>query len=327
MARRNIRKNSPTVDSVGGNPVLTNVAMSFAQSSDLFFAHRLFPDVSVNEQSGRYNVWDRADANRDSFRVVGPSSQYPMGEARLSKDAYACNVLKYSEMISDEARANSSIINLQMKASERVALKAMLRRDRHLAENFFKTGVWTGGTGGTDVTPSTKWDNASTNPIPGIKTEIRLLQKKAGLSRRNIKMLLTPEVFDAMTENPIIFARWENVQPAMVTEQMIAQLLGIGEVIVGESIYATSEEGSDTPETDFVLSGEKALLVAVTPSPSIDTPSAGYTFTWTGLNPGGLMIDNLDRRDLDSLQVKGRQAFDMKATATDLGVFFDNVLT
>ncbi len=88
-----------------------------------------------------------------------------------------------------------------------------------------------------------------------------------------------------------------------------------------------SAEGAGTAAQAFVW-GKKALLLYVPARPALDEPAAGYTFTWN-LEDTGLTVNVIptrqDDRDRDFL--KGKHAFDFKVTASDVGVYFDNVIS
>ena len=75
--------------------------------------------------------------------------------------------------------------------------------------------------------------------------------------------------------------------------------------------------------------GKNVLLAYANPSPSIEQPSAGYTFSWKGYfgaSGAGLRIKQfrIEPREVD--RIEGEMAFDMKATATDLGCFLANAV-
>lgn len=321
---------NPTVNDVHTNGPLTNIAIAYSQDPANFFASRVFPIVPVKHKSDRFYVWDRADWNRDSAAQVAAGDEYPIGVKRLSSQPYSCDVYKYSEMIADEERDNSdSVLDLDMTSAENVMRKHLIRMDRKFTENFFTTGVWTGSVSGSDVAPGAKWDDKSSgDPLEDLRPEIRSLTKK-GLSRRNIKLLVGPTVWDAIRDHPVFLDRYENVREALLSEADIAKVLGIGEVVVGESVYNSANEGA-TAVDNFILGDEGALLVYAAPSPQLNKPSGGYIFSWAGLtgsNNKGIQIEKLRRGSRDADQIKGRCAFDANVVAGECGVYFSDVMT
>jgi hypothetical protein len=329
MARRarRIIKNSPTQSQVHVNRPLTQMSIAYMQDPANFVGRAIFPTIDVDKSSDSYFIWDRASMNRDDARQVGPGAEYPVIERKLSLDNYNCDVYKISEMLEYERLVDAdAVLRLEESAVQNVTNKHMIRMERRFAERYFTTGLWTGSTTGTDIVPGTKWSvYATSNPIADIRAQVRALTLK-GARRAGIKLLLTPTVFDVLIDHPVFLERYENVQVADIGEAELARILRIGQVIVGEAVYVSSNEGAPIVD-EFILGGARALLAYSPPAAGINLPSAGYHFAWTGLaGPGGMMIDRLDRRERDAVQIRGKSAFDCKQTAADLGVFFDDVL-
>lgn len=320
---------NPTVRDV--HPVdrpLTNISIAYSQDPANAIAPRVFPMVPVTNKSDSYFEWDRGDFNRDDAKAMAAGEEYPVGVKRLSTGSYNCKVYKYSEMIADEERGNAdSPLDLDMTATENVTRKHMIRRDRQWAADNFTTGKWTGSTTGGDIVPANKWDDYTLGtPIVDIRKEVRSLTKR-GLKRANIKLVLPPPVWDALQDHPDFLERYENTRDAIMTEALVARVLGIGEVIVAESVFNSAPEGAPTVD-EFILNTNDALLVYSAPAPALNAVSGGYTFVWTGLNgAAGLHVRKIRRDPRDSDQILSRSAFDTKLVAAQAGVFFNNVLT
>jgi hypothetical protein len=324
---------NPTVRDVHVNRPLTNIAIAFMQNPENFFSNRIFPMLPVNNKSDEYYVWDRGDWNRDDAQQVGAGDEYPVGVKRLSTDNYNCKTVKYSEMIADEERANADgALDLERTATENVMRKHMIRMDRRWVENYFTPlNVWTGGTTGADITPAAadKWDQfATSDPLAQMRPEIRSLMTK-GLDKRFIKLVIGPNVYDALRDHPVFIDRVSNDTTRDPDAAFIAQILGIGEVIVGESVYNAAAEGQ-TPDDRFILEDDNALLVYATPRPALNVPTGGYTFVWSGLTGSqnrGVNIRKIRRDPRDSDQILSRSSWDNKLVAAECGMLFRDVLT
>jgi hypothetical protein len=104
-------------------------------------------------------------------------------------------------------------------------------------------------------------------------------------------------------------------------------MFDIPRVIVSKGVKATNNEGA-TGAYAFT-SGKKALLCYVAPTPGLLTPSAGYSFSWTGVSGGigsTVGVTSFRMESLKAERVEAEMAFDNKVIASDLGWFWDSVV-
>jgi len=145
---------------------------------------------------------------------------------------------------------------------------------------------------------------------------------------------MSQRVLDALVDHPDIADRIKysggvgNTNPAVTTEQALAQLFGIPRILVMRGVENTAAEG-DTNVHAFI-GGKNALLCYAAPTPGIMTPSAGYTFSWQGYlgqtNAFGMATKRRYRDELESTEIEGQMAFDQKLVAADLGHFFGSIV-
>ena len=74
--------------------------------------------------------------------------------------------------------------------------------------------------------------------------------------------------------------RGQTTGPVVVMRENLAALFELEQVLVMDAIHNTAKEGA-TASHSFI-GGKHALLCYAAPSPGLMTPSAGYTFSWTG---------------------------------------------
>ncbi len=162
----------------------------------------------------------------------------------------------------------------------------------------------------------------------------RAVEMREKTGRRPNRLVLGAKAYAVLKNHPELLERIKysasSNAPAVVTQQVMAQLFDVEEVLIAESIYNTAAEGqTDAPE--FIVDPKSALLLCATPSPSIKVPSAGYTFAWTGLVPGlnnawgGVIYRGREElAHTDVIQI--RATYDMRITASDLGVFLETLV-
>jgi hypothetical protein len=238
-------------------------------------------------------------------------------------------VYKFAHLIADQERANQDDpLDLDMTKTEDVTRKLMIRMEKDWAEQYFTTGIWTGSDTGIDIVPTTKWDNyTGSDPVADIRKQA-FHMAKLGVPMREMKLTVGAEVYRALLDHPKFLERYEQVQASILNEQLMAAVLGIGEVIVPMSVVNTGSEGA-TDSFNFIH-GDGALLTYSPSAPAINRPSAGYCMKWAGLVGGqgeGIRIKRFRRDVLDSDQIQGESAWDHKVVSPVLGCFFDQTLT
>ena len=138
------------------------------------------------------------------------------------------------------------------------------------------------------------------------------------------KLTIGPEVWSKLVDHPDILDRIKYTQKGVVSMDLIAGLLDLDRVMVGWGTRDTAAEGG-TAAYDFYW-GKSALLTFSPSSPGLMIPSAGYTFSWTGLLGSGSMGNRIKSFRLErnaSDRTEGEMAYALKTVSPDLGVFFD----
>ena len=318
---------NPTRGDVHVNRPLTNISIAFIQNANNFIADRVFPNIPVAKQSDRYFIYSREDFMRDEAQKRAPATESAGGGFRIDNTpTYFADVFAIHKDIDDQIRANADApINMDRDATEYVTQQLLLRREKQWAFDYFKTGVWTTDkVGGVDFT---KWDDATSTPIEDITNAALEVAQLTGF--RPNTLVLDPFVFNAIKNNADVIDRIKHTQRGIVTEDLLASLLEVDRVLVAMATENTAAEGQ-TGNFNFIINQKGALLAYSNPRPSILTPSAGYTFSWTGFLGAGTRGNRIKRfrmEELSSDRVEGEMAFDTKLVSADLGVFFDAAIS
>jgi PAS domain-containing protein len=313
----------PTLRDVHTDAILTNVLVSYMNRGLGFVAPRVFPIVSVDKQSDRYYVYPKGDWFRDEAQKRRSGAESVGSGYTLSSDTYYADVWAIHKDIDDQLRWNADpAIDLERDATEFVALRILMRMEREWTSTFFTSGVW-----GTDSTPAALWDDyASSDPIGDILTASTTMLQATGY--RPNKLVLGLHVFNALMHHPDIIDRYKYTQSAAVTEQLLAQLFRVNEVIVAEGVYNAAQEGA-TDDMQFIH-GKHALLVYAPERAGLQVASAGYTFAWRNLM-GSIgkpaVVRKFRMEPIRSDRIEGEAAWDHKVVATDLGYYFNSVVS
>lgn len=327
---------NPAISDVHVNRPLTNISIAYLQKAENFIATRVFPNVPVEKQADMYYTYDRRDWFRDEAQVRAPGSESAGGGYRVDpNNTYYCPVYAYHKDVDDQTRSNADQpLNMDRDATEFVTQKLALRREKQFVDRYFKAGVWTTQLSGVAGAPGAnqfkQWDVAGSTPIQDVKAiRLRIAQMTGFMPN---KLVLGPEVFNKLSDHADFVDRIKYGAsagaPAVVTQQIMAQIFGIDEVLVPWGVIDNSAEGAAAAQYAFVF-GKNAMLVYAAPNPGLLVPSAGYTFSWTGYTGAATQGNRISRFRMEHLKadrVEGEMAFDNKVVAADLGAYLDGCI-
>jgi hypothetical protein len=336
---------NPTLGSVHINRPLTNISIAYRQAVSDYVADRVFPIVPVPKRSDSYFVFDREYWFRSEMRKRAPGTESAGADYDITPATYTCDVWGLHKDVSDQIRANEDApLNSDRDATEWLTQQALILREKEFATNYMAADIWTfeadgvasGATAAGSFDPTNEssndilqWNDESSNPIKNIRDGRRFVLERTG--QKPNKLTLSRPVFDALIDHPDIVDRIKYGQtqgaPAMANEQTLAQIFQLEEVLVSDAIQNTAGEG--LAESNSFIVGKNALLSYCPARPSINVPSAGYTFSWTGYlgaAAGAAQIKKFRMEQLESDRIEASAAFDQKLVAADLGYFFSGVV-
>lgn len=348
---KSLRKNytQPSRSDVHVNRPLTNISVAYLQNRDSFIAGKVFPSIPVAKQSDAYFVYDRGDFNRDEMQERAPGTESAGSAYEIGDDTYYARTRALHRDIPDQVRANAdSPISLDREATEFVTHKAMINREVNWATRYFTPAdpgqIWTfdadgvadAGSISAEFDPRSvannkvlQWNNAASTPIEDIRGAKRQVLEETGFEPN--KLTLGMATYDALLDHPDIVGRIDRGQTAgaaKVNLVTLADLFEVDNVYVMKAVANTSRKGAAAAHS--FIGGSHALLSYAPATPGIMTPSAGYTFNWTGLigsGEDGIRIKRFRQEQLASDRVEIEASYDQKRIAPDLGFFFGSIVS
>lgn len=315
---------------------LSNMALAYYQSEAKSFAKTIFPVCPVSLSSDNYYIFDKEDLLRDNWHRKPAYGKVDTAVLSEHTETYAC-VVDQMIMGIDQIRQTDLSRRMGPRTADpkqqrvkTMAGQANIHQDSLFARHFFKAGVWGHEETGVDSTaPSSgqfiKFSNGNSDPIAFIDQKMTDMEECTG--RRPNRLALGINVYNALKKHPGIKERvlpgGTTANPALVTENVLAQLFGIERLTVPRSIMNKAGIGQKA-DMSYIGDPNGFLLAYATDNPSIDEPSAGYIFTWDMLGNGNIMpvLNYLGEPGTHSEFVEGLMATDMKKTADDLGMYF-----
>ena len=322
----------PSLNDVHVDAILTNISIAYMQNRDNFIADKVFPIIPVDKKSDKFFTYTKNDWFRDEAQRRAPATESAGGGYNLSTDTYSADVFAFHKDVPDQIVANADApLNPLREAAEFVTHRLLLRRELQFVTDFMSAGVWgttIAGTAGT-ATPgtfATQWSNyTSSDPIEDVEAGKAEILSNTGMEANTL--VLGYEVFRQLKNHPDLVDRIKYTSSQTITADMIAAMFDIPRVIVSKAIKATNNEGAT--QAYAFATGKTAMLCHVAPNPGLMTPSAGYTFSWTGVSGGLGQVIGTSQFRMDSIRasrVEAEMAFDNKVIGADLGYFWNNIV-
>lgn len=326
---------NPTPGDVHVNTPLTNISIAYLQAASNFVADQIFPNIPVVKQSDRYYTYDRGYFNRDEMKERGPSAESAGGHYTVDNTpTYYAPVYAFHHDIDDQRRSNAdSVLVPDREATELCTHKALIKREVLWVSKYFVTSVWTteytGVAAGPTGTQFLQWNDGASTPIEDLRARKTGILQLTGFEPNTL--VIGQEVFDSLIDHPDIVDRVKYGQtspgPATIDTAELSALFKIPRIYVMKSIQNTANEGA--ANVHAFIGGKAALLCYAAPAPGLMTPTAGYTFSWTGYlgaAPQGQRIMRFRMNPIKSDRVEIEMSFDQKLVSADLGCWFGSAV-
>lgn len=313
---------------------LSNMAQMFFEEPT--YAHRrVFPICPVALPSGHYYEFNKADLARDNVHQKPPYGSVAPAVFGISEQSYSCKVYQIligmDEIMTLPYQRTNATVDPRRIRVRTITEQLATHQEIDFAEKYFKASAWANVWTGAAAYNATnkqflKFDDSASDPVilfDELSTEIR----RNGRRKAN-KLVLGLEVFNALKNNRFILERIKysgtTQNPAIVNENVLAQVFGVDEVVVLDATYNEAGYGA-TEDMKFICDSKGALLLYAPATPSIDEPAAGYIFTWSLENGNYIAVDTHEGAPATHTQlIEGIVAYDMKKTSDDLAIFLDN---
>lgn len=320
---------------------LTNLTVAFLQDANGFIADRVFPKVSVSKKTDKYYIYNRADFNRTGqVQARAPRTQAPRVGMTLSTDTYSADVYSLATDYDFFTLANEdAALDIRAAGAQMLTHQLLIDREIKWASSYFAGGIWGTDWDGVASSPSSvqviQWsDYTNSTPIADVTKIMRTVQLKSGGFKPNV-MVVGKEVRDVLVNHPTILARLNGgatvTNPALVTDAKLAEIFGVEEFMVMETVKNTAAEG--LTESNSFIGGKLAGFYYRPRSSGLMIPSAGYTFTWDeleGASGHGISIKSYrgDYLAIDGVAevLEANMAYDHKVVSADLGAVIDSVI-
>lgn len=319
---------------------LSNLCLSHFQNGEGFVSSKMFPTVPVSLSTSYFYEFNKGDLARDNMALKPDGGKVAPAIIGHREGLYKCEVhqvLKTIDQIAalDFGRSGSPTTIDPRKSQVRFISEQMkLHQDVLWAEKYFNEASWSTVYQGVSATPGANefyhFDSDNSDPVEFIS---RLASRMvlSGLRKPN-KMCMGANVMASLKTNPAILDRIKyqgsESNPASVTTNVLAQLFGLDEIVVSEAVVNKADIGQED-NMQHICNPNDILLAYTTDAPSLEEPSAGYTFTWDMLGSGGYtpILVYEGEKGTHTEVAEGLLATDHKVTCPDLGVYLKGAVS
>ena len=255
------------------DPVMTNLSIGY--KNEMFMWDQLAPTVTENEKTGTFfkytrDFWFR----RQDGAERAPSGRYLRVGYGVESDTYRTVEIGFEKPIDDSDRRSSQLPE-DMNTQDTIFLTNLmqLELEKRVAGALFKTGVWA-----TDKTllSADKWsDYAASDPITDADVAIRAIRRATGV-KPNV-MFIGSVGWDSLKNHPLILDKYKHTQSGIMTPQLVAAVLEIPEIVIGETVENTAAEGLAFSGADIWTDN---ALFYVKNNPTLGVANGAYTFMW-----------------------------------------------
>lgn len=259
---------------------LANVSIAYRNRS--YIADKMFNIIDRVAPKAKIARYLKGAWFRDEAGIRGPGSRanrggYPVDYLDIATDEYA-----FAKEVTDEDRRNALVqgappLKPEQDALEYCADKIDLKKERRVA-SLVLNGTWS-GVAGEDA--AGLWAAGAGNTfLTDVRGRVETIRANTGIKPNVLEIDFG--TYNSLKEESTVLDKIKYTERGVLTKELIAAILELEEVIVGEAIYSTAKEKKDG--TDFTAQNiwEKnagkgsAFLFYRPPAPGLKVPAAGY---------------------------------------------------
>jgi len=253
------------------DPVLTSLARGFSQPN--LVASQLFPEVFVEKEGGKvplfnkeaFKIYNTERAIRANSNVINPEGINTLPYSLTEHDiAYP---MDYREVAED-------IRNLKVYATHVTTETIKLRLEKQVADLVQNLASFPVGNKVT-LAAGDKFDNDASNPVHIFESAKEAVRAK--IAKRPNVAIIGASAYSALKNHPKILEKIRYTQHAIMTPALLASLLEIPNLFIGEAVYSSDDDVfADVWSDNVVLAYIPGQATNV--ERSLYEPSFGYTF-------------------------------------------------
>lgn len=301
--------------------LLTRIAVDYANAS--LIADKVFPRVSVNQETGSYYVYDKS-----KFRL---EEDLRSGIARANRVDYGMSLATFGPLlehsleqgITDREKKLMGEDRSRRNATNNVMSKIMLRHEKAVADILTNTSIVTQN---VTLSGNDQWSavHVDSDPFADIQLGLDTIDATGIVGDRKV-LVLGYQVWSKLRNHSLVTARLGNAAlkvPASL--EQLAALFDVDEVIVGRAKYDTAKEGQ-TASLGYVW-GKNAVLLLMSSEAALERVNPGYTLQLETDGNSARYVDRWDDRAQKTEFVRANDYFEPKLVAAEAAYLIKNAV-
>lgn len=261
---------------------LTAFTQLLATQPSQFIADKALPVAPVRNKKGRYysvaGGFGFSSPGHGIVRLSG--AKFPRRNFSISQvEMYELKEVGVEGSVDDVDRdaANEDDLDLLEGATRLAWLDTMYERERDLAGLLFNTGTFAGFTAA--LGGAAQWDAATSDPRDEADAAETSIRRTVGVPLEECSLILGAEPWQKLSRNEALLDFYKFTMPGAtyLGRQLVAQAMGIKEILVGNAVANSAVEGQAATNAD--IWGKFALFAYLVPNPQPLAPHGiGATF-------------------------------------------------
>lgn len=306
--------------------VLTKRAVALLEDrTDFAVVNGAIPMIPTTVFNGNYKVWKAADFRRRNIEKRANGAEFKRVNIGVEEKSFSCEQEGYEIPVADRNRLENEMEDTTAKMVEDAYAQFDIRLAEKLTVANFKYHKQGNATADKGAGKFVKWDLAGSNPIADIKAFKAEIKERLGVNPDSL--LITEDVYTALTENATILARLRTDADKEITTAKLAQFFGLDNIYVMAGAETKSAEGQDA-EIGAIQSNV-ALLYYKGKVAGATAPSAVKCFYNTntyGAGTNGIIIQTYREEKITADIARVVQDFTIVVSMADGATLLTNVI-
>lgn len=306
--------------------VLTKRAIALLEDrADFAVVNGAIPMIPTTVFNGNYKVWKASDFRRRNVEKRANGTEFKRVNIGVEEKQFACEQEGYEIAIADRNRLEGEMDDTTAKMVEDAYAQFDIRlKEKLTVANFAHNHVGVGAD--PTAVQFLQWDKAGSNPIADIKKYKAEIKARLGVNPDTL--LVTEDVYTALTENATILARLRTDADKDITAEKLAKFFGLDNLYVMAGSETKTADGQDAQEIGHIADG-LALLYYKGKTAGATNPSAVKCFYNTntyGAGTNGIIIQTYREEKITADVARVVQDFTIVVSMADGAILLTNVI-